>query len=61
MKELFKKYREIIVYIIVGLMTTVVSYGIRLGVIYGFAPVLGGHDKSDVLQFQHSKNSLAYT
>lgn len=41
MKELFKKYREIIVYIIVGLMTTVVSYGIRLGVIYGFAPVLG--------------------
>lgn len=41
MKELFKKYREIIVYIIVGLMTTAVSYGIRLGVIYGFAPVLG--------------------
>lgn len=41
MKELFNKYREIIVYIIVGLMTTVVSYGIRLGVIYGFAPVLG--------------------
>lgn len=39
MKELFKKYREIIVYIIVGLMTTVVSYGIRLGIVYGFAPV----------------------
>ena len=41
MKELFKKYREIIVYIIVGLMTTAVSYGIRLGVIYGFSPILG--------------------
>lgn len=41
MKELFKKYREIIVYIIVGLMTTVVAYGIRLGIIYGFAPVFG--------------------
>lgn len=41
MKELFKKYREIIVYVIVGLMTTVVAYGIRLGIIYGFAPVLG--------------------
>jgi putative flippase GtrA len=40
MRELFKKYREIIVYIIVGLMTTVVAYGIRLGVIYGFAPIL---------------------
>ncbi|MBQ4141492.1 MAG: GtrA family protein [Clostridia bacterium] len=39
MKELFKKYREIIVYIIVGLMTTVVAYGIRLGTIYGFAPI----------------------
>lgn len=41
MKELFKKYREIIVYIIVGLMTTFVSYGIRLGIIYGCAPMLG--------------------
>jgi putative flippase GtrA len=41
MKEFFKKHREIIVYIIVGLMTTVVSYGIRLGIIYGFAPILG--------------------
>lgn len=39
-KNLFVKYREIIVYIIVGLMTTAVAYGIRLGVIYGFAPVL---------------------
>lgn len=41
MKEIFKKYRELIVYVIVGLMTTVVSYGIRLGIIYIFAPILG--------------------
>ncbi len=41
MKELFKKYRELIVYIIVGLMTTLVSYGIRLGILYIFAPILG--------------------
>ena len=41
MKELFKKYRELIVYIIVGLMTTAVAYGIRLGIIYGFSPILG--------------------
>ena len=40
-KELFPKYREIIVYIIVGLMTTIVAYGFRLGVIYSFAPILG--------------------
>lgn len=39
MKELFNKYREIIVYIAVGLMTTVIAYGIRLGIIYGLAPV----------------------
>ncbi len=37
MKKLWEKYREIIVYIIVGLMTTVVSYGIRLAIIYGGA------------------------
>lgn len=41
MKEFFKKHREIIVYIIVGLMTTVVAYGFRLGVIYIFSPILG--------------------
>ena len=41
LKELFQKYREIIVYIIVGLMTTIVAYGFRLGVVYGFAPILG--------------------
>lgn len=39
MKEKFELYREIIIYIIVGLMTTVIAYGIRLGIIYGFAPV----------------------
>ena len=39
MKEKLELYREIIIYIIVGLMTTVIAYGIRLGIIYGFAPV----------------------
>ena len=34
MKKLWEKYREIIVYIIVGLMTTVVSYGVRLAILY---------------------------
>lgn len=38
--KLFKKYREIIVYVIVGLMTTIVAYGFRLGVVYSFAPIL---------------------
>lgn len=37
MKKLFEKYREIIVYIIVGLMTTVVAYGIRMAVLYPLA------------------------
>ena len=40
MKKLWEKYREIIVYIIVGLMTTVVSYGVRLGMMYGGAAML---------------------
>ena len=34
MKKLWEKYREIIVYIIVGLMTTFVSYGVRLAILY---------------------------
>ena len=34
MKKLWEKYREIIVYIIVGLMTTIVSYGVRLAILY---------------------------
>ncbi len=40
MKELFKKYREIIVYIAVGLMTTVVAYGVRFAVLYPFSALL---------------------
>ena len=40
MKELFKKYREIIVYIGVGLMATVISYGVRLALIYGGSALL---------------------
>jgi len=35
MKKLFEKYRELIVYIIVGVMTTIVAYGVRLAVLYG--------------------------
>ena len=37
MKNLFRKYREPIVYVIVGLMTTAVSYGVRLAVLYSLA------------------------
>ena len=40
MKKIFEKYREIIVYIIVGLMTTVVAYGVRLLILYPFAAML---------------------
>jgi len=40
MKKLWEKYREIIVYIIVGLMTTVVAYGVRLLILYPFAAML---------------------
>lgn len=40
MKKFFEKYREIIVYILVGLMATVISYGIRLAMIYGGAALL---------------------
>ena len=39
MKKLFEKYREIIVYIIVGLLTTVVSYGVRFAVLYPGAAI----------------------
>lgn len=34
MGNLFKKYREIIVYIGVGLLTTVVAYGVRFAILY---------------------------
>jgi sugar phosphate isomerase/epimerase/putative flippase GtrA len=40
LKKLFEKYREIIVYILVGLMATVISYGVRLGLLYGGAALL---------------------
>lgn len=39
MKKLWEKYREIIVYIIVGVLTTVVAYGVRLLILYPFAAV----------------------
>lgn len=40
MKKLLEKYREIIVYIIVGLLTTLVAYGVRLAILYPFAAIL---------------------
>lgn len=39
MKKLFEKYRELIVYIIVGLLTTVVSYGVRYLILYTGAAI----------------------
>ena len=39
-KKLFEKYREIIVYIGVGLLTTLVAYGVRFAVLYPFAALL---------------------
>lgn len=39
-KKLFEKYREIIVYIGVGLLTTLVAYGVRFAVLYPFASLL---------------------
>ena len=47
MKKLFEKYREIIVYIIVGLLTTVVSYGVRFAVLYPFANLLAINLETD--------------
>ena len=40
MKEFFKKHRELIVYIIVGLMTTAVAYGVRLAILYSVAAAM---------------------
>lgn len=40
MKKLWEKYRELIVYIIVGLLTTIVAYGVRFAVLYPIAAVL---------------------
>lgn len=39
MKKFFEKYREIIVYIIVGLLTTLVSYGVRFAILYPGAAI----------------------
>ena len=47
MKKILEKYREIIVYIIVGLMTTVVSYGVRFAVLYPFASILSVNLETD--------------
>ena len=39
MKKIFAKYREIIVYIGVGLLTTLVAYGVRFAILYAFAAI----------------------
>ena len=41
MKKFFDKYREIIVYLIVGVLTTLISYGVRFAVLYGGAALFG--------------------
>ena len=40
MKKLWEKYREITVYIIVGLLTTIVAYGVRFAVLYPVAAAM---------------------
>lgn len=40
MKKFFEKYREIIVYIGVGLLTTIVSYGVRFAILLPFSAIL---------------------
>ena len=41
MKKFFVRYREIIVYLIVGILTTLVSYGVRFAVLYGGSALFG--------------------
>ena len=41
MKKFFEKYREIIIYVIVGVLTTVVAYGVRFAVLYPGAAMFG--------------------
>ncbi|MBO4212606.1 MAG: GtrA family protein [Clostridia bacterium] len=41
MKKFFIKYREIIVYLIVGVLTTLISYGVRFAVLYGGSSLFG--------------------
>ncbi len=38
-KKLWEKYREIIVYIFVGVLTTLVAYGVRLAILYPGAAI----------------------
>lgn len=40
MKIIFKKYRELIVYVFVGLLTTIVAYGVRFAVLYPAAAAM---------------------
>ena len=50
MRKFREKYRELFVYLIVGLLTTVVSYGVRMAVLYPFARMLSidlGADTAD--------------
>ena len=44
MKKLFLKYREIIMYIIFGLITTAVAYGVRFLALYGGGAIFGLSD-----------------
>ncbi len=39
MSRFRKKYRELFLYLIVGLLTTVVSYGVRMAILYPFARI----------------------
>ena len=54
MKKIFAKYREIIVYIGVGLLTTLVAYGVRFAVLYAFAAIfnidIGAKEGSDLAE-----------
>lgn len=48
MKKFFEKYREPIVYLIVGLLSSVISYGVRLAIIYGGAALLSINLEADL-------------
>ena len=50
MRKFWEKYRELIIYLIVGLLTTVVSYGVRMAILYPFAKAFSidlGADTAD--------------
>ncbi len=46
MKEFLKKYREIIVYLVFGVITTVVNWVVYFGIIWGAKTIFGYHDES---------------